>query len=227
MVLHESSYCMGGGNSIEPCQSSNTHCSGLWFAHGRLDQERQSKDSRSTRGVMALQRNFDVVISLSRSPTPRQKPAWKVASSTSEQHNHVQSRLMCLSQDVSILTLPQMKKFWCEHRIKPERIQPGPSNVRVHTTARDPKCAHFRVPALQTPPKFHEKTPKRGKKEYKLWREREKRAKFGRVQGRGRAQGPSQIGLKRSWSEQVWPKQVTNLFRPIWPEAVWPEAVLA
>ena len=27
------------------------------------------------------------------------------------------------------------------------------------------KRAHFREPALQTPPKFHEKTPKRGKKE--------------------------------------------------------------
>ena len=37
------------------------------------------------------------------------------------------------------------------------------------------KRAHFRAPALRTPPKFHEKTPKREKKERKLWREREKK----------------------------------------------------
>ena len=30
-----------------------------------------------------------------------------------------------------------------------------------------PKCAHFRGPALQTPPKFHERTPKRGRKKEK------------------------------------------------------------
>ena len=35
--------------------------------------------------------------------------------------------------------------------------------------------AHLRVPALQTPPKFHEKNPKRGKKGMILWREREKK----------------------------------------------------
>ena len=29
-----------------------------------------------------------------------------------------------------------------------------------HTTAREPKRAHLSVPALQTPPKFHEKTPR-------------------------------------------------------------------
>ena len=41
------------------------------------------------------------------------------------------------------------------------------------------KRAHFRSLALQTPPKFHESTPEREKKERKLWREREKKsAKF-------------------------------------------------
>ena len=47
----------------------------------------------------------------------------------------------------------------------------------LHTTAREPKRAHFRAPALQTPPKFHGKTPKREKKERKLRREMEKSAK--------------------------------------------------
>ena len=40
------------------------------------------------------------------------------------------------------------------------------------------KRAHFRVPALPTPPKFHEKTPREREKERKWGREREKSAKF-------------------------------------------------
>ena len=49
-------------------------------------------------GTMALRRNFAVVMSLSCSPTPRQKPAWKVALSTFQQHHHVLPRLICLRQ---------------------------------------------------------------------------------------------------------------------------------
>ena len=87
------SYCMDGGNSIESCQQSNTRCSGPWPAHGRLDQDRQRKDSRSMHGIVALRRNSAVVTSLSCSPTRRRKPAWIVALSTFQQHHHV---LMCL-----------------------------------------------------------------------------------------------------------------------------------
>ena len=46
-------------------------------AHGRLDQEPQSKDSRSMHRIMALRRNSAVVTHLLCSPTPRQKPARK------------------------------------------------------------------------------------------------------------------------------------------------------
>ena len=91
--LHESSHCMDGGNPFEPCQPSNTCCSGPW-----LHTVDWIKDSRSMHGIMALRRNFAVVISLSCSPTPRQKPAWKVALSTCQQHHHVLPRLMCLRQ---------------------------------------------------------------------------------------------------------------------------------
>ena len=62
-----------------------------------------------------------------------------------------------------------------------------------HTTAREPKRAHFRALAFKTPPKFNEKTSQREKKEWKLWREREKKERnFGRSgeKGRGRAGGP-------------------------------------
>ena len=41
------------------------------------------------------------------------------------------------------------------------------------------KLAHLSAPALQTPPKFHETTPREGRRERILWREREKKsAKF-------------------------------------------------
>ena len=39
------------------------------------------------------------------------------------------------------------------------------------------KRAHLRVPALQTPPTFHERTQQREKKERKMWWEREKKAR--------------------------------------------------
>ena len=46
------------------------------------------------------------------------------------------------------------------------RTPPG-----FHTTAENSKRTHLRVPALQTPPKFHEKTPEREKESEKKKRE--------------------------------------------------------
>ena len=57
--------------------------------------------------------------------------------------------------------------------------------------ARQPensKRARLRVPALQTPPKFHEKTPEREKKERKCGREGKKERIFWRSGG-GRSRG--------------------------------------
>ena len=47
----------------------------------------------------------------------------------------------------------------------------------LHTTAREPKRAHLSAPALRTPPKFHEKTPREGRKERILRRDRKKKAR--------------------------------------------------
>ena len=45
-------------------------------------------------------------------------------------------------------------------------LSPALGPLGLHTTTPEPKRAHFRAPgASKTPPKFHEKTPKRGKKE--------------------------------------------------------------
>ena len=54
-----------------------------------------------------------------------------------------------------------------------------------HTTAREPKRAHLTVQELQTPPKFHEKTPER--KERNLRREREKKERNFGQSGGGRS----------------------------------------
>ena len=53
-----------------------------------------------------------------------------------------------------------------------------------HTTAREPKCAHFRVPAFKNTNKIPRKDPKREKEERKLWREEGKKERnFGRSGG--------------------------------------------
>ena len=52
--------------------------------------------------------------------------------------------------------------------------------IKMTRQPENSKRAHLSVPALQTPPKFHEKTPER-EKERKWWRETEKKARnFGR-----------------------------------------------
>ena len=61
----------------------------------------------------------------------------------------------------------------CETRRPHQTEPPG----LAHDNQRTPKRAHLSVPALQTPPKFHEKTPREGRKERILWREREKKAR--------------------------------------------------
>ena len=60
-------------------------------------------------------------------------------------------------------------------RAGPERLRGPPAS---HDNPRELRTCTFQGLALQTPPKFHEKTPKREKKERKLWRERKKSAKF-------------------------------------------------
>ena len=56
------------------------------------------------------------------------------------------------------------------------KARTGPqSRAGFHTTAREPKRGHFRAPALQTPPKFHERTPKRERRKKEICGGREKK----------------------------------------------------
>ena len=70
----------------------------------------------------------------------------------------------------------------------------------IHTTARE----------LQTcPPKFHERTPKREKKERNLWREREKKERnFGRSGGGRSGGGGSRWGWSGCGAQRVGPRRV-------------------
>ena len=53
----------------------------------------------------------------------------------------------------------------------------SPKPLGFHTTVREPEWAHLRAPALQTPPKFHEKTPRGRLKDPKWERKRVKKAR--------------------------------------------------
>ena len=59
-------------------------------------------------------------------------------------------------------------------------IKVPPKPPGFHTTTREPKRAHLTPPALQTLPKFHEKTPRERRKERIMRQERGKKksAKF-------------------------------------------------
>ena len=68
-------------------------------------------------------------------------------------------------------------------------------------TAREPKRAHLRVPALQTPPKFHERTPREEERMKIVAGEGQKRAKCWAVGRRGSGGGAVGEGVRRSGSQ--------------------------
>ena len=65
--------------------------------------------------------------------------------------------------------LRRVPEGWRPRRVGPRRWRMLLKNrdLGLHTTAREPKRAHFRAPALQTPPKFNERTPTEKQKEQK------------------------------------------------------------
>ena len=94
MVLYKV-LCLRDGSNKSTIQHTR-----FWVlaAHGRLNQERQSKDSRNMHGIEALRWNSAVVTNLSCLPNARQKPARKVSFFTFQQFHHVLPRLMYLRQ---------------------------------------------------------------------------------------------------------------------------------
>ena len=86
--------------------------------------------------------------------------------------------LMAFLDDVCVLSNPDRISRWKRQWNANSGTMPG-----FRSTTERRKA--FGPPGLQTPPKFHERTPKREKKERQLWREREKNAKFWAVRRRG------------------------------------------
>ena len=79
----------------------------------------------------------------------------------------------------------------------------------LHTTARELQTCTF-----ETPPKFHEKTPREGRKEHILRREREKSAKFLAPHPSGpHPSNPHPSGL-HFWPPPFWPP-------PSGPHFIW------
>ena len=76
-------------------------------------------------------------------------------------------------------------------RVKPLR----PRSRRGFTRQpQKPKRAHLRVPVFKTPPKFNEKTPREGRKERILRRNREKKSEILGGPGEGPGEGRSWKG---------------------------------
>ena len=139
--------------------------------------------------------------------------------------------------------------------LSPYRPPPGPPKFRSTRQPENSKRAHCRATALQTPPKFHEKTSKRRVKERRMWRERKKSAKIwaphpskphpsgphtsGHHPSRPHPQGPTlrgpthshphnlaKCGLAKFGRKSFEP----NAVKSGWPNAVkqdWPNAVMA
>ena len=121
---------------------------------------------------------------------------------------------------------PFVEFWWCLKRQDP--------NVRkaagVHATAREPKRVHLSVRALQTPPKFNEKTPREIKKS-ENGVDRGKKAKLwgpgGGVRGSDAGglasggEGPNQQhtttqhnnNMKMDWPKLDWPKSATTVLQ--------------
>ena len=127
-----------------------------------------------------------------------------LASSPIEHHlNLISSAHWCSSVSVSgVLWLS------CE---APAARSVGPPGF--HTTAREPKCAQLSAPALQTPPKFHEKTPRERTKNEISVEESKKSAKFWATHPSG--PHPSLPSLLRAGHGRLWPNR-------LWPNRLWP-----
>ena len=100
-------------------------------------------------------------------------------------------------------------------------VKPGqpPPDRGAGARTRQPensKRAHFRAPALQTPPKFHVKTPRERKKR----EEGKKSAKFCPPPF-----GASTLGASTLWGPTPW--WTKNSTSKNWPKSNWPKSKLA
>ena len=103
---------------------------------------------------------------------------------------------------------------WCFGRSGPQMCLLNPGGLwGVHTTRQpeNSKRAHFRTPALQTPPKFHEKTPREGEKERKWeWEKKKREIGLTTLQGLPPFGAPTNLWSQNSTSKN-WPKSKKKL----------------
>ena len=95
---------------------------------------------------------------------------------------------------------------WSSRAVVCEPRRPGlVGPPGFHTTARDPKRAHFRVPAFKTPPKFNEKTPRETQKERNGGGKGKKKSEIlgGPAEGGPAEGGPVEAGSGGRWSREV------------------------
>ena len=108
--------------------------------------------------------------------------------------------------------------FWKTKTLKCARWALGlscetPAASRGLHTTENSKRAHLSAPALQTPPKFHEKNPREGRKERILRRERGKKA---------RNFGPSTLRTPTVPASTFGPTLRASTFSGLGPPPFWP-----
>ena len=119
---------------------------------------------------------------------------------------------------------------------------PPPEAVRVSHDSPKPQTYTFEGPrASKTPPKFHEKTTKRGNTERTLWQEREKNEILGGpaeggpgeggpgrgVLGRGEGSGRSCFGAgvqgRGRFGHRLGQSAISQSTKENWPKDTWPK----
>ena len=143
-------------------------------------------------------------------PSPRNRETSTHATQHTHTHTphtqhttHIQS---CLSSSARTPTFISRKNVLslakhprqCAFDGGPRALKPP----GFHTTTREPKRAHLSAPALQTPPKFNEKTPREKKSETVAGKGKHKSEILGGLAEGGLVEGRSSVRWSRDPNQQ-------------------------
>ena len=111
MVLHESSYCMDGSSPIEPCQPSDTRCSGSWLHTAN----RIKSFNQKVPETCVVLWHYDRILPLQQVllPTLRRRPVGKAVLSIFPTTPPCSTRVdvLKIGNVPIIFSLPQMKNL--------------------------------------------------------------------------------------------------------------------
>ncbi len=143
--------------------------------------------------------------------------------------------LVCLGCSGCLGCLGLMVKVSRELRVQCGVLGVGCGRRGFTRQPENSKRAHLSAPVLQTPPKFHENTPREGRKEPILWRESEKKAQNFGPPHHWTSHPPTTTQHTQKKPEQLISKNPNNWLKnqnlymqkkpQFWPKSVWPKSV--